>query len=179
MPAAQKANDQATHGALEANDIDRPFILESIIPYQISLLEHHMNRKLDAELRSHGLSISTWRIMAVLDYSATVSIKQLAYFAMIEASTLSRMLQRLESEGYLTIAQSDADGRARTISLTEAGTRKYEEVREITLKHVSRIVHGFSKSERQRLMSFILQMRENVESLPLEENRPRAIGDVF
>lgn len=139
-------------------------LLDTIIPYQINRLSHRMNRYLDRELRSHGLSISIWRVMAVLDHAGAATVNDLADYAMIEQSTLSRMLQRMESEGLVENARSSSDGRARTISMTQAGRSRYETVRDITMKHTQRIVEGFSRAERVQLMGFIRRMQKNVET---------------
>lgn len=144
-------------------------LLVSIIPYQLNQLSYQMNRLLDRDLRAHGLSISAWRIMAVLDFNQAVSIGELAHFAMIEQSTLSRALARMEAAGLLQSEVSMKDGRVRSISLTRDGRERYETVRALTLKHVSRIVHGFSREERKILSAFISRMRENIASLPLED----------
>lgn len=143
-------------------------LLDSIVPYQINRLSYRMNRLLDRDLRMHGLSISIWRIMAVLDFNISATVNDLAIYVMIEQSTLSRMLQRMENEGLLRNSRSPDDGRVRSISLTDKGREQYEMVRSVTMKHVGRIVHGFSHAERQQLMAFIDRMQNNVETLQVE-----------
>ena len=150
-------------------------LLNSIIPYQINLLSYRMNRLLDQELRTHDLSISCWRIMAVLDFNASATVNELARYALIEQSTLSRILRRMEADGLLVIQVPREDGRVRFVSLTEAGRSKYDTVRSVTMKHVSRIVDGFSREERAILMSFISRMQVNVEAPPSNGEAPPAV----
>lgn len=142
-------------------------LLDSIIPYQINRLSHRMNKLLDRDLKSEGLSISSWRVMAVLDFNTSVSVNELADYAMIEQSTLSRLLQRMETDGLIELRNSARDGRVRNIYLTEFGRTRYDAVREITLRHVRRVVSGFSQQERQHIMRFIKIMYENVDALDL------------
>lgn len=137
-------------------------LLDSIIPYQINQLAHNMNRILDLELRSQGLSISMWRIMAALDFNAAVPVKDLARHAMIEQSTLSRILKKMQAEGLLENKKSEVDGRVHKIMLTEAGRHRYGAVREITMRHVGRIVHGFDAQERADLARYIARMQSNL-----------------
>lgn len=140
-------------------------LLDSIIPYQINRLSHRMNRLLDQDLRQHGLSISSWRVMAVLDFNAKATVNELSRYAMIEQSTLSRMLQRMEANDLIRPQRDKRDGRLRAFSLTPFGRQKYEDVRDVTLKHVGCIIEGFSNEERSVLMDFIGRMQKNVEQL--------------
>lgn len=144
-------------------------LLDSIIPYQINRLSYTMNRLLDQELRQEGLSMAYWRVMAVLDFNDSASVNEMAEYAMIQQSTLSRMLQRMETEGYVEYRRIKSDRRVRHIHLTAKGRKKYNTVRDITLRHVRRIVSGFSKSERSQLMKFIKRMDDNVQSLSLPD----------
>ncbi len=144
-------------------------VLDSIIPYQINRLSHRMNKLLDQELRLEGLSITYWRVMAVLVFNKSISINDLADYAMIEQSTLSRKLRRMDEKGLIEIKSAKTDGRVRHINLTPYGRKKYNAVRKITLKHVDRIVDGFSKKEQAQIMKYIKQMEKNTMSLDLPE----------
>lgn len=159
--------DDLSHRERPDNDGAEQLLLDSIIPYQINRLSHRMNRLLDKDLRSEGLSISNWRVMAVLDFNTSVSVNELADYAMIEQSTLSRLLQRMEADGLIEMRSSNRDGRVRDIYLTDFGRARYDAVRQITLRHVRRVVSGFSKQERREIMRLIKVMYENVDALAL------------
>ncbi len=160
-PKHQNSRQRSAHSA--------KLLLDSIIPYQINRLSHRMNKLLDQELRAHGLSMSIWRIMAVLDFNSTVTVNELARYAMIEQSTLSRMIQRMEAAGLLVSQKSSEDGRVRSITLTTEGYRQFDMVQVVTMKHTGRIVAGFSRVERAQLMSLIARMQENIEALNVED----------
>lgn len=151
-------------------------LLDSIIPYQLNRLSYRMNRLLDRELRTHGMSMSIWRIMAVLDYNASASVNELAQYAMIEQSTISRILQRMEASGLLEIKVAEGDARSRAISLTDLGRTRYETVRSVTMQHTGRIVKGFTREERSLLMAFISRMQVNVETLGVDPDVPENLA---
>lgn len=141
---------------------DEDLILETTIPYQINRLAHHMNRLLEDELAQFGLSITKWRILAVLDFNSSATVNQLADYAMVEQSTLSRMLSRMERDGDIENRLAETDRRVRNIVLTKQGKRKYKLVRGLTLTHVSRIVDGFSRKDQDKLLELIQHMQANV-----------------
>lgn len=147
---------------------DAQLLLDSIIPYQINLLSYRMNRLLDQDLRAQGMSISVWRIMAVLDYSSEMNVKDLAQYAMIEQSTLSRMLKKLVADGLVENRRSGGDGRVHAITLTESGRQRYHTIRDVALAHVGRITRGFSAKERAQLAHYVKRMQQNLEGTELD-----------
>lgn len=158
-PAAKRRLDSA----------EAKLLLNSILPYQINRLSYQMNRLLDQELRLHGLSISDWRIMAVLDYNASITVNDLAFYAMIEQSTLSRILKRMEAEGLLVKRQSAQDKRVRAIELTEAGRARYDTVRTVAMTHVGHVVSDLSQDERAQLSNFVARMQDSLKSVRIEK----------
>jgi len=118
---------------------------------------------LNQDLRKHGLTIANWRLLAVLDANETASINELVSYAMIEQSTVSRLIARMEEDDLVNRDRIDEDGRVRSISMTEVGRRKYQTVQEITLAHAERALIGLSQAEKDTLERLIATMRRNLE----------------
>ncbi len=157
-------NDQKkVHISDETNGL----LLDSIIPYQINRLCYRMNRLLNQELKTQGLSISNWRVMAALDFDSSITVNELADYAMIEQSTLSRMLQRMEANGLVEVKHASTDARMRVIFLTALGRERFHAVRDVTLRHVKRVIHGLSEGEQIQLIRFISRMQANLEFIDI------------
>ena len=86
-------------------------VLERILPYLMNCLTFRLNQLLNQDLRKLGLTISNWRILAVLDVNETASINELVEYAMIEQSTVSRLISRMEEDGLVRRDRIDEDGR--------------------------------------------------------------------
>lgn len=155
------AEDHGSGDVAEAPE--RASTLEQIVPYQINRLSFRMNQLLNRALQERGMTIAAWRILAVLEVDEAATVNRLAEAAMIEQSTLSRALQRLEAQGYILRTAHLGDGRTRGIALTDAGRHQLDEVRELTMAHVGRILTGFTDEETRLLRSMIARMRRNVE----------------
>jgi len=138
-------------------------VLETILPYLMNCLTFRMNQLLNQDLRKHGLTIANWRLLAVLDANETASINELVSYAMIEQSTVSRLIARMEEDDLVNRDRIDEDGRVRSISMTEVGRRKYQTVQEITLAHAERALIGLSQAEKDTLERLIATMRRNLE----------------
>ncbi|MDF1749030.1 MAG: MarR family transcriptional regulator [Alphaproteobacteria bacterium] len=145
-------------------------VLERILPYLMNCLTFRLNQLLNQDLRKHGLTISNWRILAVLDVNETASINELVEYAMIEQSTVSRLIMRMEEDGLVRRDRIDEDGRVRSISMTEEGRAKYAIVEQITLSHSERALIGLSGSEKAILEGLISKMRHNIETYPLPKD---------
>ncbi|MCV0396571.1 MAG: MarR family transcriptional regulator [Rhizobiaceae bacterium] len=138
-------------------------LLDKILPYRINRLAFQMNRLLNADLRKHGLQISHWRILAVLDASTKSTINELSAYAMLEQPTVSRLVARLEQDGLVRRERIDPDGRVVTVSLTRDGKRKYDTVRDLSLRHAGRATHGLSEAERESLRKVLDRMSANLD----------------
>lgn len=142
-------------------------VLERILPYLANRLTFRMNQLLNKDLRKHGLTIANWRVLAVLDFNEKASVNELAAYAMIEQSTLSRLITRMEADGLVQRERVDSDGRIRSISMTAPGRRKYETVRALTLAHAERATTGLSDEDKRIFERIISVMRSNLDTYPL------------
>ena len=143
-------------------------VLESILPYLMNCLTFRMNQLLNQDLRKLGLTISNWRLLAVLDYNESASINELVSYAMIEQSTVSRLITRMEEEGLVRRDRIDQDGRVRSISMTDKGREIYTQVQSITMAHAERALLNLSEEEKSALERLISVMRANLDTYPLK-----------
>ncbi|WP_197435262.1 MarR family winged helix-turn-helix transcriptional regulator [Nitratireductor arenosus] len=144
-------------------------MLDNILPYLINRLGFRMSRMLNRDLRAYGLGISHWRVLAVLDSARAVTINDLADYAMIEQSTLSRLVMRMEEQALVRRKRSGPDGRVVTVSMTAEGRRAYEKVRAMSLAHTERVVMGFSDQEKATLKKAVRRMTRNLENYDIAD----------
>ncbi len=142
----------------------RTVLLDNILPYLVNRLGFRMSRMLNRDLRAYGLGISDWRVLAVLDSARAVTINDLADYAMIEQSTLSRLVMRMEEQALVRRDRSGPDGRVVTVSMTEHGRLAYEKVRAMSLAHAERVVMGFSDREKAELKKAVRRMTRNLDN---------------
>jgi len=151
---------------LPAIGSDGGIVLNRILPYLMSRVSFSLNQMLKSDLKEFGLTISNWRVLAVLAAESEVTVNELAEYAMIEQSTASHLIDRMEEDGLLIRKRGPKDGRVRSISLTKVGQEKYETVRHTVLAHTQRVLRDVTPEERQTLESVLTKMRNNLD-LPL------------
>ncbi|MEM1048955.1 MAG: MarR family transcriptional regulator [Pseudomonadota bacterium] len=163
-PGAAKIDARPVDDSLQPADSDATgIILERILPYLTNRLAHGLNQLLKEDLRQHGLSISNWRILAVLDARDRATVNELSDFAMVEQSTTSHMIDRMEADGWVIRQNAPGDARIRSVTMTEAGKRKFEEIRHIPAAHTRRALHGISPEERDAFERLLKKMTENLK----------------
>ena len=130
----------------------------------VGLLHAHATvvKQLDAELVvAHGISISAfevlWRLAAT--ENGRLRMTDLAELVLLSPSGLSRLVDRLESEGMIERIACPTDGRAINATITDAGrarlaqaeTTHFEGIRRTFLAH-------FDEAEVGKLGEFWLRL---------------------
>lgn len=80
-----------------------------------------VTQRLDDALRSTGLRTTQFTVLAVLAEEGAVPVTQLAEVIVADRTTLTRVLDRLEEQGFLSRKEGKDDRRSRTVVLTASG----------------------------------------------------------
>lgn len=93
------------------------------------MLEVHARttRVLDAEMReAHGLTLSSYEVLKFLDDAPERKLRMsdIADRVLLSRSGLTRLVDRLEQQGYVSRCAVESDGRGAYAQLTDAGREK-------------------------------------------------------
>jgi DNA-binding MarR family transcriptional regulator len=114
---------------------------------------YHMNlaiRSYDTEMRrlliSAKLDVARWRILMIAHERAPVSVGEVVAQAIMEPSTVTRAMQRLQKDGLLLITTRPTDQRVSEAVLTDNGRAAMDRV----LKAASMVYHqGFASFDKR------------------------------
>lgn len=99
-------------------------------------------REMDAELTTaHGLPLRSYEVLLHLEDAADhrQRMTELCHDVVLSASGVSRLVDRLEKEGYVRRERCTYDGRGFFAVLTPSGERKLQEARATHLAGVRRL----------------------------------------
>ena len=116
-PMARQRADAAA-GSLEPGG--EPFY-EEYLPYLLARAGHQIGAGFDHHLRRHGLSLLSWRVLAALAVRENWTVGELADVCLAKQPTISKMLDRLENQGFVTRRPDPADARRVQVTLTAPG----------------------------------------------------------
>ncbi|HWX65604.1 MAG TPA: MarR family winged helix-turn-helix transcriptional regulator [Rhodanobacter sp.] len=121
MPAKRKpAPPTAEHAPLQ---------LEHFLPYRLSILSNTISQAIaDDYQRRYDISVTEWRVMAVLARFDGLSAREVAERTAMDKVAVSRALARLVEAKRVSRVTHDDDKRRSVLSLTEAGWTMHDEV---------------------------------------------------
>jgi DNA-binding MarR family transcriptional regulator len=127
----------------------------------IAKLAHRMAVELDKALKKYGVTISQWTILNLLWQKEGLSQVELQQILGLEGATITGLLQRMESGGFVR-RSPDLDGRRiQRIYLTEMG-RSMEVPLCNEARHVNdKALQNFSPDERDFFMRLLLRALNN------------------
>ena len=98
-----------------------------------------------------GYSLIAWRVLAELEHSGAARISSLAHQQRVAQPSMTGLVQRLESEGWVSRSPDPDDGRATLVSLTPAGQIALDEYRSKAADRVRPHLEALSEFDRATL----------------------------
>ncbi len=141
--------------------------LERYFPYRLSILSNRINNLISATYSSKfALSITEWRIMAVLGEYPDISADQVSNNTQIEKSILSRAINKLLQRQLLLREFDAADRRRSMLRLTATGLSVYREVVPASYDHEEALLNCFSDAEKEQFSELIDRLYRHALTLP-------------
>lgn len=100
--------------------------LDNFPPYLMNRIMGRYNASLRNELALHGITTPKMRSLSVLSMMDGMLIRDLAIYAVVETSTLSRALDQLDAEGLVRREPDPVDSRATRVFITDLGRATFD-----------------------------------------------------
>ena len=116
---------------------------------------------------------STGRLLACVAENPHVSSRDLCEILDLRPSSLSEMLTRAESDGWITRTVDEEDRRIQRVDLSEKGKKFISEMEAAREKDIQRKTACFTEEEKVQFCALCNKLSEHMESLALDlPNRP-------
>ncbi|MBO6232222.1 MAG: MarR family transcriptional regulator [Ruminiclostridium sp.] len=135
--------------------------LRNQLCFPIYLCSKELTRKYGALLEELDLTYTQYVVMMFFWEQGRSNVKELGKTLMLDPSTLTPILKKLEAKGYITRTRSQSDERNLTVAITEKG----DELKEAALRVHDEMCGciGLSGEESQTLYKLIAKLLANVE----------------
>jgi DNA-binding MarR family transcriptional regulator len=151
-------NEQASTNSL--------LTLERYLPYRLSILSNRVSTLVAESYKDRfGLSITQWRIMAVLGEYPGISADEISAKTQIEKSLISRAISKLLQRNLIQRQVSKEDKRRTEISLSDTGFNVYSQIVPLSLEYEGKILSCLSLGEQEELSQIIDRLNEHMEKL--------------
>jgi DNA-binding MarR family transcriptional regulator len=154
---------------------DRPLELERFVPYRLSLLSNTLSQAIAREYQARfGLSVTEWRVLAVLGRYAGLSAGEVAERTAMDKVAVSRAVARLLGDDRIRRTVHRGDRRRSVLALTPKGQRIYDQIAPSALEYERQLLQVLDAEEREWLDRLLSKLTgdglEAVRRIPL----PRA-----
>ena len=133
-----------------------PLIKELALAFQA--FEHYAT----GHVRSLGLTMTQFDIVATLGNQPPMTCKELAEKTLILKGTMTGVLERLESKGLIEKTINEADARSYRVGLTKSGERLFKKAFPEHLAHLECAFGKLSAKESQEIMAGLRKIRKLV-----------------
>lgn len=142
------------------------FQLDQHIFFLFGQIYGRRDLQLAKSLRPFGVTAAQWRVLATLNSVDACTINRLADYTVIDRTTLSRTLDRMEASGLVARRQLENDKRSFEMRLTPSGRRALERIWPVIEYHNRRAIAGLTRRELDELRRVVRKMIANVAAPP-------------
>ena len=129
---------------------------------------HLISSEFHEVVRSHGLSVSEWRVLASLAGGVPISIGQLAQVAVLKQPTVTRMLDRMEARQQVERLGHDGDRRVTLVRITATGSKMVARLIALAREHEERVLEPFGLPRAEELKATLRRIIELHRGSPAE-----------
>ena len=139
--------------------------LDGYLPYLLNRAGTRIATAFSEEIRPLGATLQTWRVLAALHERDGRRMGDLSEITSIEVSTLTRVIDNMESKGLVNRRRAAADARAVTVHATLPGRRMTRMILPIAERYEKVAVEGFSEAEVTVLKTALRRLFHNMDGL--------------
>ena len=136
--------------------------LSNYAPYLMNRIMGRYNADLREEANALGLTTPKMRSLAVLAVVDKLLISELAVYAVVEKSTLSRALAQLEDSGWVSRIPDTQDNRATRVTITDQGREAFGRLWPTMAAAYESLFEGIPAEERQGFVATLQKMLGNI-----------------
>lgn len=163
MSLPAKTRDSAWR---QADPTEPDFRLEASPFYWLTRISGRYMMEMSDLLRGIGMDVPRWRVLMILAEHEPASISTLSDEAVINLSTMTKIVQRMEADDLVTASTRESDARVTEVRLTNAGRAALAGVREQAgqvFRHAFDTLDGAAIND---LLATLRQVFANLETPP-------------
>ena len=128
------------------------------LAYIVASVNRQLEEELQESLRPAGVPIEQWRILEALDRAGSLPMGELAIQALIEPTTLTKMIDRMVSDNLVYRAPDPADRRRVLILLASSGKAVHKRLRRASAAQEERLSRQLREGKADELRNLLREM---------------------
>jgi DNA-binding MarR family transcriptional regulator len=143
----QRASFSRPDARAKGDPLTRGFLLGNSPFYLMARAYSRYTHVMEDSLRAIGMDLPRWRILMVVHERNPSSISEIADQGVLRLSTMTRVAQRLATDGLVKLATRKDDARITQVFITPRGRAAVEQVRIVASGIYNRAFEQFKPAE--------------------------------
>ena len=135
-----------------------PRFVDGYLGYLLGQANHALYKEFDGHVRAAGLTSIEWRVLATLHDGEPLTISQLADEVLSKQPTVTKLVQRMGEQGWLSLQDDPADQRRTLVAVTPAGKRLVKPLVAQARQHESRALRSLAAVDRAALRHLLQKL---------------------
>lgn len=165
-PAADAAGPTTSDAPCAAFYDGKQYTAGTSVGWMLKRAHNALLRSMDTRMQPYDLTAMQWGPLLLIA-KGYETVAACAREADIDASAMTRMLDRLETKGLITRVRSEADRRVVNLALTPAGTELAKKIPPEMALVLNHHLRGFTEEEFETLKTLLRRFERNGE-LPMD-----------
>lgn len=140
-------------------------LLENDVGFLLGRTDRAMKHYLLQHLRSLGITLQEFLVLVGLSEGDGISQEALAKRMYLDISFITRILQRLEQDGFVTRARDERDARVNLVWLTPEGHALRDKINAVRAEALQRALQDLDEEEVQGLKQTLNRIFSTVQAL--------------
>lgn len=137
---------------------EKDFHLHNSFVFWIGRLAQQMQERLNEALKAHGLTWQQWAALNVMHHGLAKTPAQVADHLGADRSTITRMLDRLESQSLVQREHDGLDRRVVKLHLTDTARALIKQLNKLAEAHQAEFMSELPSTEYRGLRSSLVKM---------------------
>ena len=140
--------------------------LTQFLPYRLSVLSNVVSNAISEYYADRfNLSISGWRVIALLAQKPRSTAVDLASTTQMDKVAISRAVASLVQMGYIEREPCTVDRRRAYLTLTDKGIEIYNDIVPVAQSYEDKLVASLSEAKRKQLDNLLAELQTNANTL--------------
>ncbi|MEL6523340.1 MAG: MarR family transcriptional regulator [Pseudomonadota bacterium] len=145
---------------------DEAGFVDGYLLYIMAQASAAVSQAFHAQLAEMGVSVATWRILASLYPDGALNVGELASRCLTKQPTLTRQLDRLCAEGWVSRENASDDRRGVIVKLTPEGFKRVSHYVRLAKDHEAKVLADYSDAEVSTLKAMLKDLQQRAKAMP-------------
>lgn len=129
--------------------------IQDYLSYALAAAHRKMSASLNARLKQHGIQIEAWRVLETLEAGQRLTMGQLAEAVLMNPPTLTKLVDRMVSDGLVHRQVAQVDHRQINVLPTALGRKRMLQIRQEVQEQDAEVQSLLGKEEAGKLIELL------------------------